>query len=240
MLKNQKNQIQVQKFKVNSEYKDREKVNRNLFIVIVINVILIFATGSFISCEKKLSAPVLQGLDAEIERFSSDVVSIVEVENAIKKYYNDVTFEGNPDNISKEQMAALYKVLGIRYLDSKFYDKALAAFQKSVEYDVENENLYYYMGLSAGYLSAEALKETSSDASVSSFNYIKLAESSYLKSLDINKNYAPSLYGLACLYRFSFDDSAKCIPYLERLLNVSAKDYDAMMVLAGAYFDTYQ
>lgn len=228
MQKNQKKRIRIQ------------KIDRNLFIVIVINIIFVFATGSFISCEKKISVPVLQGVDAEIERFSSDSVSIVEVENSIKKHYKDVTSGGNPDKISNEQMSALYRILGIKYLDNKLYNKSLAAFQKAVEYDTENENLYYYIGLSSGYLSAEALKETSPDASVSSFNYLKMSENSYLKSLEINKNYAPSLYGLGCLYLFSFDDSAKCIPYLEKLLTVSSKDYDAMMVLAGAYFDNYQ
>ena len=69
-------------------------------------------------------------------------------------------------------------------------------------------------------------------------NYLKLAESSFLTSLEIDSRYFRSMYALGVLYVFQLNDPNSAIPYLERFLEVQKRDTDGMFVLANAYYMT--
>ena len=68
------------------------------------------------------------------------------------------------------------------------------------------------------------------------FNYLKLAESAYLRAIELEPRYVRSLYGLGVLYVFELDQCEKAIPYLETALSVETKNTDIMFVLARAYY----
>ncbi|MGL4985939.1 MAG: tetratricopeptide repeat protein [Treponemataceae bacterium] len=48
-----------------------------------------------------------------------------------------------------------------------------------------------------------------------------------------------SLYGIAVLYAFELNQPVQAISYLETLLSIDTKNFDAMMILARSYYLTY-
>jgi len=59
--------------------------------------------------------------------------------------------------LANEQIGIWYKILGSRYIDLKMWGEALSCYQKAIEYYPENQNLYYYVGVCAGYMAHSAL-----------------------------------------------------------------------------------
>ena len=76
-----------------------------------------------------------------------------EITVAIQKYRQRVEDIMAAEN----QIGIWYKILGVRYLDNRMYDKALDCFQESVRYHPDNQNLYYYVGICAGYMAKAEL-----------------------------------------------------------------------------------
>ncbi len=163
-----------------------------------------------------------------------------ELEDAIKKYEARAIDLSTTDG----QVGMWYKILGTRYLDQHMYGKAFEAFQKAITYYPDNANLYYYVGICAGYLANSCLdyeaKGAASDAMVKKMNYLRLSEAAYIQALEINPKYYRAMYGLGILYVFELDESSKAIPYLEKFLETQTKDTDAMFVLARAYYTNYE
>lgn len=140
---------------------------------------------------------------------------------------------------AQAQEGVWYKILGIRYLDEKMYGKALEAFQNALLYYPNNANLYYYVGVCAGYMANEALDFEAKGITESQekrMNYLKLSESAYLQAISIDPKYYRALYGIGVLYTFELEENEKAIPYLEDFLAVQTKDVNAMFVLARAYY----
>jgi tetratricopeptide (TPR) repeat protein len=159
-----------------------------------------------------------------------------ELQDAIAKYGKRVE-----DVIQAQmQIGIWYKILATRYLDNKMYGEALKTFQKAIEFYPDNANLYYYVGLCAGYMAQSALDYNATGLTSQKFNYLKLSESSYLRALELEPRYTRTQYSLAVLYVFELDEPAKAVPLLETLLTIDKKHIDAMFVLARAYYSVYQ
>ena len=71
-------------------------------------------------------------------------------------------------------------------------------------------------------------------------NYLKLAETAYLRAIELEPRYVRALYALSVLYVYNLGENEKAIPHLEKLLTISTRDVDAMFVLARAYYCTYE
>lgn len=157
-----------------------------------------------------------------------------ELKAAITKYQKRVA----DNQIADSQVGVWYKMLAVRYLDNKMYGQALEYFQKAIQFQPTNQNLYYYVGLCAGYMSKTCLdyKATGASTTTEKYNYLKLAESAYLRAIEIESKYGRALYGLGVLYVFELDQSEKAIPHLEKLLSFDTRNFDAMFVLARAYY----
>ncbi|ULQ60166.1 tetratricopeptide repeat protein [Brucepastera parasyntrophica] len=66
--------------------------------------------------------------------------------------------------------------------------------------------------------------------------YYALAESAYLRAIEIEPRYVRALYGLSVLYVFEFDQPERAIPYLELINEIEKRNFDAMFVLGRAYY----
>ena len=162
--------------------------------------------------------------------------TIEELKDAIKKYQERVA----DVQLAQSQIGIWYKILGTRYLDNKMYGEALKAFQEALTYYPDNQNLYYYVGVCAGYMSHAALDYNASGNNEVKYNYLKLAEEAYLRAISIEDRYVRALYGLGVLYVFELDEPEKAIPHLEKALSIDTKNLDTMFVLARAYYSSYE
>ncbi len=162
--------------------------------------------------------------------------TIEELKTAIEKYDARIA----DLQLSQSQVGIWYKILGTRYLDNKMYGEALKAFQSALQYYPDNQNLYYYVGICAGYMSHTALDYNATGNIEQKYNYLKLAETAYLRAIEIEPRYSRALYALSVLYVYELDEPAKAIPYLEKVLDIEKKHTDAMFVLARAYYSTYE
>ena len=159
-----------------------------------------------------------------------------ELKEAITKYQARVA----DNQLASQQVGIWYKMLAVRYLDSKMYGEALKNFQNAIQFHPTNQNLYYYVGLCAGYMAKASLDYTASGVTTTTekYNYLKLAESAYLRAIELEPKYGRALYGLGVLYVFELDQSEKAIPHLEKLISFDTRNFDAMFVLARAYYMT--
>ncbi len=166
----------------------------------------------------------------QIEEGVRNPVSAEELEEAISKYRNRVE-----DIISAESKTAnWYKILGIRYLDMQMYGKALENFQAAVEYYPTNQNLYYYIGLCSGYMAKASLD--SSSANPVRERYLDLAESAYLRAIELEPRFARALYGLSVIYVFEKNEPEKALPHIELFTQIETADMDGKMILGRVYY----
>lgn len=197
------------------------------------NSISAFFLAAFLlcGCSGKSSKTIIR-LQKMEENVGSPTTE-AELKDAIKKYQDRVT----DIQLANSQIGIWYKMLATRYLDAKMYGEALNTFQTAIQYYPANQNLFYYVGVCAGYMAKASLDfNASGGTSAEKFNYLKLAESAYLRAIELEPRYVRSLYGLGVLYVFELDQCEKAIPYLETALSVETKNTDIMFVLARAYY----
>lgn len=162
--------------------------------------------------------------------------TIEELKDAISKYQERVA----DIQLAQSQIGIWYKILGTRYLDNKMYGEALKCFQEALKFYPNNQNLYYYVGVCAGYMSHAAMDFGGTGATDIKYNYLRLAEEAYNRAIQIEDRYVRALYGLGVLYVFELDEPEKAIPHLEKALTIDTKNIDAMFVLARAYYSCYE
>ena len=143
--------------------------------------------------------------------------------------------------LTQAQTGIWYKILGTRYLDEAMYGEALECFKKAVLTYPNNANLYYYIGICAGYmanacLDYDAKGNADPEQLQKKLNYLRLSEDAYTRALSIDPKYYRAMYGIGVLYVFQLKEYEKAIPYLEKFLETQKRDTNAMYVLAGAYY----
>ncbi|MBQ9630354.1 MAG: tetratricopeptide repeat protein [Treponema sp.] len=170
----------------------------------------------------------------QMEEGVSNPTSIEEYKDAISKYEKRI----QDIESATSQVGVWYKILGSRYLDQKMYGEALECYRKALDYYPDNQNLYYYVAICAGYMAHASLDFDASNRFEKRQNYLNLSESAYLRALAIDDRYTNALYGLAVLYVFYFDRTQDAIPHLEKLLTIDTGHTDAKLLLANAYYRT--
>ncbi len=201
-----------------------------------VKAILLAAAASIVlvSCGGVSNKTIIR--HQKMEEGVENPTTIEELKDAIKKYQERVA----DVQLAQSQVGIWYKILGTRYLDNKMYGEALKAFQEALTYYPDNQNLYYYVGVCAGYMSHAALDYNASGNNEIKYNYLKLAEEAYLRAIAIEDRYVRALYGLGVLYVFELDEPEKAIPHLEKALSIDTKNLDTMFVLARAYYSSYE
>lgn len=201
------------------------KHQRTLAIILLVISFVLESCGPNVKTIRRMQA-IEEGVDSP--------TTVPELTEAIKKYEYRVE-----DIINAETKIAIwYKILGTRYLDEGMYGKALETFRKALEYYPNNQNIYYYVGVCAGYMAKSALDFDATGSLAQRDNYWKLAESSYLHAIELEPKYVRALYGLSVLYVFEFNRPEEAIPYLERVLAAEQRNVEAMFVIARAYYMT--
>jgi tetratricopeptide (TPR) repeat protein len=197
---------------------------------IVVCVLVLFLVG-LSSCGP--NTKVIRRMQMMEEGVDSPT-TVEELTAAIAKFQNRIE-----DLVTAETRVGLwYKILGIRYLDNGMYGKALECFKSALGYYPSNQNLYYYVGVCAGYMAKASLDFDVDGKTPDKQQYYDLSESSYLRAIELDKNYVRALYGVSVLYVFELNEPEKAIPFLERIMEIETKDLDAMTILARAYYQT--
>lgn len=205
-----------------------------MIIKIFSRIIAVAFLCSLISCG--ISPKSIKRMQ-QMEEGVSSPSTIEEYREAIKKYERRIA----DIDSAQRQVGIWYKILGSRYLDEGMYGEALKAYQNAVLYYPNNQNLYYYIGVCAGYMSHTALDyDATGDVSGKKYNYLKLSEEAYLRAIQIEPRYVRALYGVSVIYVYELDESEKAIPHLETLLSIDKAHIDAMFVLARAYYSSYE
>ncbi len=206
------------------------------FCVVFVCVAAVFCTAfvfALASCAKSNKTIIRM---QHLEEGVSSPTTIDELKSAIKKYEERVA----DIQLAQSQIGIWYKILATRYLDKKMYGEALKTFEKALEFYPQNQNLYYYVGLCAGYMSHTAMDFDADGNTEKRMNYLRLSEEAYKRAIEIEPRYARALYGLSVLYVFELGEDEKAIPLLEKLLTIETRNIDAMFVLARAYYVTFE
>lgn len=157
--------------------------------------------------------------------------TVAELESAISKYERRV----EDIMLAQNRIAIWYKMLGTRYVDSKMYVKALAAYTKALEYYPDNHNLYYETGLCASKI-AKNFATLATEAEHDATYYYALAVKAYMSALQLQPDYTKAAYALSVLYVYELNESGKAISLLLPVIEREPKNYEALFVLAAAYY----
>jgi tetratricopeptide (TPR) repeat protein len=133
------------------------------------------------------------------------------------------------------QTGVYWKILATRLQDRGLHFEALDALERALYYNSEDPSLHYLTGVSAG-VAAKSILDFPGSAKGKREEYFALAERGYLRAIELDGRYIRPRYGLAVLYVFELDRPAEAIPHLERYLEISRSDVDALFVLARAYY----
>lgn len=195
-------------------------------------VLSIFLLSIVLSGCNYSNKALLQKRLQNMEKYSGNPGSIEQIKDGINRFDSEAQ-----ELVEKNAKIGIwYKILGTRYLDKKMFGEALKAFQTALEYYPDNPNLYYYVGICAGYVSHASLDFEGRGETEKKLNYLKLSETALLQAVQIDSRYSNALYSLGILYAFDLDDGQKAAEYLERYVDIQTRDTDGMMVLARAYY----
>ncbi|MCL1836289.1 MAG: tetratricopeptide repeat protein [Treponema sp.] len=135
------------------------------------------------------------------------------------------------------QTGAYWKILAIRLADRGMHRDALDAIERAIYFNSDDPTLFYLTGEYASIVAA-ATVGFSANAAADKEHFVRLAENSYLRAIQMDAGYARPLLGLGILYTFDQNRPAEAIPLLERYLQLLSSDVRGMFVLARAYFMT--
>jgi tetratricopeptide (TPR) repeat protein len=135
------------------------------------------------------------------------------------------------------QTGVYWKILAIRFKDKGMHRDALDAFERAVQYYPDDPTLYYLIGDSASVVAASTIGFSGSSGTEKD-HYSRLAESAYLRSIQLDPAYPRPRLGLGILYAFDLNRAAEAVPQMERYVELAPNDIKGMFVLARAYYMT--
>jgi len=135
------------------------------------------------------------------------------------------------------QTGVYWKILAIRLADRGMHRDALDAYERALYYNTDDPTLFFLVGESASVVSASVLGFQMNSAEEKE-RFANLAETAYLRALQLDPSYQKPRFALGLLYTFDLGRPADAVPLLERFLQISPGSIEAMFVLARAYFMT--
>jgi len=135
------------------------------------------------------------------------------------------------------QTGIYWKILAIRLADRGMHRDALDAFERALHFKSDDPTLLYLIGESASAVAASAL-DFAGNSGAEKQRFLNLAESAYLRSIQLDATYPKPRLGLGILYTFEMNHPAQAIPHLEFYRERVPRDLKGMFVLARAYYMT--
>ena len=132
---------------------------------------------------------------------------------------------------ASEQLGIYYKMLAVRYLNSKMYTLALKNLKMALKYYPENPILFYLTAVCYARSAKAILDDEAKRKSM-----LNLAVKYYKRAISLNAKYRDALFGLAVLYVFELNKPQLAVPLLEKLLSTQKSDTEAMFLLARVYY----
>ncbi|MDR3167781.1 MAG: tetratricopeptide repeat protein [Treponema sp.] len=207
------------------------KINKNVVMGIAILGIVLFALGGFIVYQRNKGRNTLAVRIAELGNGGTPE-SIEGLRSAITVY------EAQIDQHVKDaaQAGVYWKILATRLQDRGLHNEALNALERSIYYTPEDPAACYLTGVSAAIVAKSSLNFSGENTAKDT--YFALAESAYLRAIELDEAYARPRYGLSVLYLFELNRPEEAVPHLLRYLEIETRDVDAMFLLARAYYMT--
>jgi tetratricopeptide (TPR) repeat protein len=131
--------------------------------------------------------------------------------------------------------ANYWKLLSVRLQQRGLHGETLEALERAIFYAPEDPMLHYYTGISAGTM-AKSFHLFPGRDNTERNQLFALAESSFLRAIELDPAYLRPRYSLGVLYVFDLERPEDAIPHLQRYLEISRNDLDTMFVLARAFF----
>ncbi|MCL2600222.1 MAG: tetratricopeptide repeat protein, partial [Treponema sp.] len=116
---------------------------------------------------------------------------------------------------------------------------AIYAFERAIHFTSGDPTLFFLTGESAAIVAVSTLDFPGGPVSERD-GYFRLAESAFLRAIEMDPTYGRPRYGLGVMYTFNLDRPQDAIPHLERFLQISPRDVMGMFVLARAFIMTEQ
>jgi tetratricopeptide (TPR) repeat protein len=210
------------------------KIKKEIFAGLVVIAVICLGFFALIAYQKDKNrsdlAARVAGLDSARSPSSETIdelkAVIARYEKQLEAYVRDAAKTGN-----------YWKILALRLQDRKLYNEALEALERAIYYLPADPALHYLTGLSA----ATAAKSSHSFPGRDNRErdqLFALAEDAYLRAIELDDRYLNPRYGIAVLYVFELDRPGEAVPHLEKYLEISRNDVDAMFILARAWFMT--
>lgn len=190
-------------------------------VLLIITVMLLFNSCT----SKKTKELANQVYETEVDKELNSDKRILELTRDIKKVEKDL--EELLDLYQKN--GNFHRAMGIKMIHYKMFYKAYEHFNIALEFFPNSEMLHYYRGLSA----AQYAKSQDKDHIYR--EYIDRARISYEYALELNPRFPKGLYALSILYVYELDRQDDAKPLLDRLLEISTREFDAMLLRALLY-----
>jgi tetratricopeptide (TPR) repeat protein len=200
-----------------------------LFVLVSFGILIVMVYHYEIEKGHRDLAKRIVGLSSK----SGPPETIDGLKQAIALYEKQIEF-----NVKTGAQTGVYwKILAIRLSDKGMHKDAIEAFDRALYYNASDPTLFYLTGESASVAAASTLG-FNDNAGFERERYQQLAESSYLRAIELDPTYAKPKLGLGILYTFDLDRPADAVTHLERYLQIVPNDIRSMFVLARAYFMT--
>ncbi len=189
-------------------------------VLAVLIISLIFSCAG-----KKTRELASQTYETEENNEANRDERVKEITSEIRKLEKDLD-----ETLEKYQKVGNFqRALGVKMMHHKMYFKAYEHFNNALEFYPNSEMLHYYRGVAAGQFAL------SQDVDSVRNEYLERAKYSYEYSIKLNQGFVKGLYALSVLYIYDFDRPQDAKTLLKRLIKISTREFDAMLLLGLLY-----
>jgi tetratricopeptide (TPR) repeat protein len=212
---------------------NKMKIKKDLIKIIAALALVAAVLGGIVVYQRNNARNALAARIAEIGG-SASPRTIEELRSAITVYETRIE-----QHVKDAAQAGVYwKILATRLQDRGLHNEALDALERTIYYTPEEAAPYYLTGVSAAVVAKSFLDFAGTGENADRNTYFDLAESAYLRAIELDERYSRPRYGLGVLYLFELNRPEDAIPHLLRFLELQTRDVDGMFLLARAYYMT--
>jgi len=208
------------------------KKAKEAIIAVIVILVITTAVLSLYNCEKQRGGRELAKRISALSSRGGNVPETIEgLREAITLYEDQIERHVR----DAAQTGVYWKILAIRFADRGMHRNALEAIERAIQYNPDDPTLFFLAGEYASVVAASTL-DFNPAAAAEREQLINLAQSAYLRSIQLDPVYARPRLGIGILYTFDLDLPEEAITHLERYMQLTSNNIDGMFVLARANF----